>query len=115
VITYGTWSIIITLIYIDMWGTPVTQTITLIFYGTITEDIVGSTFYDDIGIQAYPFKDQLRTPDIKVDIKDVATAAKAFGSYPGHERWSPYPNINDDYQIDIRDIAAIAKEFGWTG
>jgi len=86
-----------------------------VLYGTIKEDIVGSTLYDDIGLGTYPYKSQLQTPDIKVDIKDQAEATKAFGSYPGHARWSPYADINNDYKIDIKDIASIAKKFGWVG
>ena len=87
---------------------------------TIKEDIAGSTWYDDAdvvvpGLAGYPYKCQLRTPDMKVDIKDIALAAKAFGSYPGHPHWSAVVDINLDYQIDIRDIAAIARQFGWVG
>jgi ABC-type transport system substrate-binding protein len=53
--------------------------------------------------------------DLKVDIKDVATAARAFASYPSHPRWSAPSDINDDLKIDIKDIAAIARKFGWKG
>jgi len=84
-------------------------------YVTIKEDITGSTYYNDIGMSTYPYKSQLPSPDTKVDIKDVGTAAKAFGSYPGHKRWSIVADINSDYYIDIKDIAAIAKMFGWIG
>lgn len=52
--------------------------------------------------------------DLKVDILDIAIAASAFGSYPGHERWNPIADINNDNRIDIKDIGAIAKEFGKT-
>lgn len=52
--------------------------------------------------------------DSKIDIKDIATAAKAFGSYPGHERWQYRADINYDDKVDIRDIATIAKDFGKT-
>jgi len=115
VITYGVWSVIMTLTYIGITGTPVAQAITLIFYGTIKEDIAGSTFYDDIGLGVYPFKRQLPTPDIKADIKDIALAAKAFGSNLGDGGWNGVADINGDYQIDIIDISAIAKQYGWVG
>ena len=85
------------------------------FWVTIREDIAGSTLYDDLGYSGYPYKDQLPSPDIKVDIIDVALAAAAFGSYPGHERWCPVCDITGDYYIDIMDISAIAKQFGWIG
>ncbi|MCK4482537.1 hypothetical protein KAU55_04885, partial [Candidatus Bathyarchaeota archaeon] len=105
------------------------------YWATITEDIAGTTWYDDVAdrypstapylfgdystriamIDAHPYKNQLPTPDGKVDIKDIALAAKAFGSYPGHDRWSTVADLNLDYQIDIRDIAKVAKQFGWVG
>jgi ABC-type transport system substrate-binding protein len=84
-------------------------------YVTIKEDIAGSTYYDDVDLGIYTYKSQLPSPDMKVDIKDVALAAKAFGSYPGADRWSTVADINSDYKIDIKDIAAIAKMFGWVG
>jgi ABC-type transport system substrate-binding protein len=86
---------------------------TLIFWVTLKEDIAGSSLYDDIGLPNYPYKSELPSPDIKVDIKDIATAAKAFGTYPGHKYWNPVADINCDYRIDIKDIAAIAKRYGW--
>jgi len=82
---------------------------------TIKEDITGRTLYDDIGWPGYPYKSELPSPDIKVDIKDIAIAAKAFGTYPGHSKWNTVADINADYKIDIKDIAAIAKKFGWVG
>ena len=50
--------------------------------------------------------------DGKVDGKDVAIAAKAFGSLPGDPRWSPWVDFNQDGKIDGKEIAAIAKGFG---
>jgi thermitase len=49
-----------------------------------------------------------------VDIFDIALAAKAFGSYPGHPRWNLEADINSDGVVDIVDIATIAKNFGKT-
>jgi hypothetical protein len=46
------------------------------------------------------------------DILDIAKAAKAFGSYPGHLRWDPSADINGDKRVDILDLATIAKQFG---
>ena len=51
--------------------------------------------------------------DFKVDILDVAWAAKAFGSYPSHLRWDPPADTNDDFKVNIMDIEGIAKKFGW--
>ena len=53
--------------------------------------------------------------DIKVDIRDVARAAAAFGSRPARPRWDPPCDVNDDFQVNIRDIAAVAARFGWKG
>jgi len=51
--------------------------------------------------------------DGKVDIRDVAGVASAFGSYPGHPRWDPIYDTNNDESIDIRDVAVTASGFGW--
>ena len=48
----------------------------------------------------------------KVNIGDVAIAAKAFGSHVGGFRWNPDADVNGDGRIDIQDIALIAKNFG---
>ncbi len=53
--------------------------------------------------------------DFKVDVRDLATTAVAFGSEPIHARWNPYCDINNDGKVDIRDLATIAKSFGWIG
>ncbi|MCJ7425432.1 dockerin type I domain-containing protein [Candidatus Bathyarchaeota archaeon] len=50
--------------------------------------------------------------DGKVDVRDVARVAKAFGSYPGHASWNPHADINEDLKIDVRDVAATCIRFG---
>jgi hypothetical protein len=50
--------------------------------------------------------------DDKVDMKDIAVLAKAFGSFPGHSRWCPIADINGDNKIDIFDIAITCRNFG---
>jgi len=52
--------------------------------------------------------------DGKVNIKDVAMAAKAFGSTPGHPRWEMEADVvyPPDNKVDMKDIALIAKSFG---
>lgn len=52
--------------------------------------------------------------DGKVDIQDVAVAASAFGSYPGHPRWNPIADMNKDNIVDVKDIVLIAINFGKT-
>ena len=51
-------------------------------------------------------------PDGHIDIRDIATVAKSFGSYPEHPNWNPSVDFNNDEKIDIRDIAVTAKHFG---
>ena len=50
----------------------------------------------------------------KVDIRDIGAAAKAFGSYPGHDRWNHEADIDGNDKINIIDIFRIAKNFGKT-
>jgi len=54
--------------------------------------------------------------DGKVDMKDIARAARAFGSDPEiyPTRWDPTCDVNNDGKIDMRDIAVAARNFGWT-
>lgn len=52
--------------------------------------------------------------DNEVDIRDIAMAARAFGSNPNHPRWNPQADINQDGNVDIRDIALIARNYGKT-
>lgn len=104
--TYGCWKVDVDVGYYSF---------KYVLYITIKEDITGSTYYDDIGMPTYPFKSQLPSPDIKVDMKDVAAASRAFGTFPGHARWNTVADINGDYKIDMKDIAGISKKFGWHG
>lgn len=101
------------------WNVPSvgsgTKTYTLKVYTSIAQDIGGSTYYDDTGFGTYKYKTELPTPDIKVDMKDVGAAARAFGSTPGHPRWSAVADIVKDYKIDMKDIGSIARKFGWSG
>jgi multiple sugar transport system substrate-binding protein len=50
--------------------------------------------------------------DSKVDILDVFTAAKAFGTKLGDPRWEALADANGDNRVDILDIFIIAKNFG---
>jgi hypothetical protein len=63
--------------------------------GTITETILGDV-----------------TGDFKVDIIDIATIARAYGAYPGHPKWNPNADLDDNNKIDIIDIAKAAKNYG---
>jgi len=50
-------------------------------------------------------------PDGKVDMKDVDSVARLFGTYKGHLNYNPNCDINCDGVIDIYDIAWIARNF----
>jgi len=50
--------------------------------------------------------------DGKVDGRDVALAAQAFGSCPGDPRWNGVADENEDNRIDGKDIVLIALNFG---
>lgn len=50
--------------------------------------------------------------DFRVDIRDIAVAAKAFGTVSGDSRWNPAADVNRDGKVDLRDVALIAKNFG---
>ena len=57
-------------------------------------------------------------PDGKCDIRDVALAAKLYGSIEGDERYDVRADITGptylvpDGKIDMRDVALVAKHFG---
>jgi len=47
-----------------------------------------------------------------VDEIDICIVQWAFGTYPGHSRWNPDADVNEDGQVQIADIGAMAKAFG---
>lgn len=49
--------------------------------------------------------------DGKVDVYDLYLLCRAYGSYPGHERWNAAADMNDDGKVNIMDAALIAKAF----
>jgi hypothetical protein len=63
--------------------------------GTITETIRGDV-----------------TGDFKVDIMDVFEFAKAFNRTPGHPKWNPNCDLNNDGKISIEDIFDLARNYG---
>lgn len=50
--------------------------------------------------------------DRTIDGKDISITARAFGSYPGSERWNPLADINQDLEVDGKDLTLVAKKFG---
>lgn len=71
---------------------------------TRPEDFTGS----------YYINTKLLAPDCKIDLKDLFSCGKAFGSVPGDTKWNALANINLDYRIDLKDYFAIAQvAHGW--
>jgi PKD repeat protein len=52
------------------------------------------------------------TKDGKIDMRDVAIVARAFGSTPGSPNWNPIADINGDGKVDMKDVAPVARNFG---
>lgn len=50
--------------------------------------------------------------DGKVNILDISTAASAFGTVPGQNRWNMETDVNTDGKVNILDISNIAGKFG---
>lgn len=54
--------------------------------------------------------------DNKVDMKDIGTAIKAFGSVPGGAKWYFMTDVAlnmGDRKIDMKDIGWVVQKFGW--
>lgn len=52
------------------------------------------------------------TGDGKVDMRDIAMVARAFGSSPGDPHWDPMVDFNSDEKVDMRDVGRSARLFG---
>ena len=50
--------------------------------------------------------------DGRVDMKDIALVARAFGSTPTSPNWNPAADINGDGTVNMKDIALVARNFG---
>jgi parallel beta-helix repeat protein len=73
---------------------------------------------DAVSTDRYPLMSPWKNPvgdvnmDGKVDGKDMAIVARAFGSFPGDPRWNALADLNDDGKIDGKDIVIVAIHFG---
>jgi len=59
--------------------------------------------------------------DLKVNMRDIALVARAFGSYgpdyiypgsPPSTNWNPNADIDSDGTVNMRDVALVARNFG---
>jgi len=69
-----------------------------------------NNFFED-GLVKILYKTDLNG-DCEVDMWDIALAAQAFGAFPGHSRWNPIADLNDDNMVDLKDLGTIARDFG---
>jgi tungstate transport system substrate-binding protein len=53
--------------------------------------------------------------DLKVNILDISSAARAFLTKLGDLRWNAADDTNNDGQVNIVDLTAIAIKLGWVG
>jgi parallel beta-helix repeat protein len=92
-------------------------------YGGVDSDGdgIGDSPYviDTDNLDRYPLMNPYWNPadinhDLKVDLKDVFTTGKAYGSEPGMPKWNPHCDINSDAKIDLKDYYAVCKSFGKT-
>ena len=49
--------------------------------------------------------------DGKVNMKDIAIVAQAFGTHEGDGRWNPLADVKGDGYVNLFDIALVAKDF----
>jgi len=50
--------------------------------------------------------------DGRVDMKDIAIVARAFGSTPGSPNWNPAADVGGFGIVNMKDIALVARNFG---
>jgi parallel beta-helix repeat protein len=73
---------------------------------------------DAISSDRYPLMSPWKNPvgdvnmDGKVDGKDIAIVALAFGTVPGDPRWNALADVNADQRIDGKDMTIVAIHFG---
>jgi hypothetical protein len=84
-----------------------TGNVTLDFSGTLND---GSLFEGTCTIGVRMRGDT--NLDGKVDMQDIATTARAFGSFQGQPSYKGVLDENEDNRIDLKDIALIARNFG---
>lgn len=83
-------------------------------------DGIGDTPYDIYGSHKdyFPFMNPYLPGDInhdgKVDMRDIGTIARAYGTEPGDPRWNPKADLIEDAKIDMLDMNIATANFGKT-
>jgi len=110
----------ITITSLTVDGVPIPETHKNPFYGmtyVYKEHMIVTSRYDIGGLLYKPCPPA--TPkyqpidDLKVNVKDIYQAAKAYGSIPGYPNWDTAADINGDYKVDVKDYYAICQNYGW--
>jgi hypothetical protein len=52
--------------------------------------------------------------DGMVDMRDVTTLIRAFGTQPGDARWNPEADLSNDNIIDMKDATTTLRNYGKT-
>jgi hypothetical protein len=52
------------------------------------------------------------TGDRKVNVKDVALAASAYGATPGSPGWYPLADVDKNHKINVKDVTFTAMNYG---
>jgi hypothetical protein len=89
------------------------------------DDGVGDEYLPWKGVDNYPLMNRYWSPcdinhDLSVDMRDIGSGARAFGTHPGDERWNCHADITGilplepDGIVDMRDIGLMARNFGET-
>ncbi|RLI83299.1 hypothetical protein DRP04_01840 [Archaeoglobales archaeon] len=47
-----------------------------------------------------------------VDVKDIFTIGKAYGSTPDSPNWNPDADVNDDGKVDVKDLFSVVRFYG---
>jgi parallel beta-helix repeat protein len=97
------------------------------FQNVTGSDGIGDDPYniDENNIDRYPLMNPYWNPcdinhDMKVDMRDVGLAARAYNTMQGDESWNCHADITGpislvpDGRVDMRDIGLIARNFGET-
>ena len=86
-------------------------------------DKIGDLSYviDEDNVDSYPLIYPyafVPKPDVNddgiINIKDLFTVARAFGTKPGDDGWNPIADVEMDEVIGIKDLYEIAKDYGKT-
>lgn len=47
-----------------------------------------------------------------VNVLDLSIVGIAFGSYPGHAKWSPLADLKKDNKINVLDLSTVGINYG---